>query len=103
MQPKGLDRKRVRKGDLTVRLLVASTSSRSSELLGFASAWVGHQQGLVIGSELFLQLLLALLVHVLVVECNLQIYSLPLLMSATSLLCVISLSAILKFSDTKQL
>ena len=68
MQPKGWTERRVKgEGKLTVRLLVASASSRSSELLGFASAWVGHQQGLVIGNELFLQLLLALLVHVLLV------------------------------------
>ena len=52
---------------LTVRLLVSGPGSRTSELLGFVPPGVGHEQGSVVLDQDVLDLLLALLIHVLLV------------------------------------
>ena len=49
---------------LTVRLLVASAGSATSELLGLAAARVSNEQGLVVGLEDVLDLLLGSLIDV---------------------------------------
>lgn len=58
------------KKNLTVRLLVASAGSWSTELLGLTASWVSNQKGLVVSGEDVLQFSLALLVNVLVVVGN---------------------------------
>jgi len=59
-----------RRTHLAVRLLEASTSRASSELLGLAATRVSHQQGAVVRQQDVLHLLLLGLVHVLLVEGN---------------------------------
>ena len=52
---------------LTVRLLVSCSGSGTSKLLGFVPPGVSDQQGAVVLDEDVLDLLLALLIHVLLV------------------------------------
>lgn len=58
------------KKNLTVRLLVASTGSWSSELLRLTTSRVSDEERLVVGSEDILQFSLALLIDVLVIVGN---------------------------------
>lgn len=51
-------------GQLTVRLLVAGTSSRSTELLGLAATWISNQQGPVVLDQDVLDLLLGGFIHI---------------------------------------
>ena len=53
--------------NLTVRLLVSCSGSGTSKLLGFVPPGVSDQQGAVVLDEDVLDLLLALLIHVLLV------------------------------------
>lgn len=55
---------------LTVRFLVPRTSARTTELLGLHTAWVGNQQGPVVGHEDALELVLGSLVNKLLVVGN---------------------------------
>lgn len=50
--------------ELSVRLLVAGTSSGTSELLGLAATGIGNQQGTVVVDQDVLQLLLRGLIDV---------------------------------------
>lgn len=51
-------------GGLTVGLLVAGAGSRSTELLGLAATWVGHQQGPVVLDQDVLDLFLGSLINI---------------------------------------
>lgn len=51
-------------GGLTVGLLVAGTSSGSTELLGLAATWIGNQQGPIVLDQDVFDLLLGGLVHI---------------------------------------
>ena len=53
---------------LTVGLLEPSPSTTTTELLGLAAPWISDEQGTVIADENILDLLFALLIHVLLVE-----------------------------------
>jgi len=57
---------------LTVRLLVPGASTGTSELLGLHLAVVGNEECAVVGDEGLLELVLAVLVDVLLVVCNLR-------------------------------
>lgn len=72
-------------GGLTVGLLVAGTSSRSSELLGLAATWIGNQQGPVVLDQDVLDLFLRGLIHICrqkTLKVSVQIISKVLLHSA---------------------
>ena len=58
---------------LPVRLLVAGTGTWTAELLGLASSVVGNEKGTVVGNKGLLQLVLAVLIDVLLVVCDLKI------------------------------
>ena len=49
---------------LTVRLLVAGSGAGASELLGLASAGVGHEEGAVVGDQDVLDLSLGSLINI---------------------------------------
>lgn len=51
-------------GGLTVGLLVTSTGSRSTELLGLAATWVGDQQGPVVLDQDVFDLFLGSLIDI---------------------------------------
>lgn len=57
---------------LSVGLLVAGTGTWTAELLGLASSVVGDEECAVVGDKGLLQLVLAVLVDVLLVVCNLR-------------------------------
>lgn len=61
------------RGKLTVGLLVASTGSRSTELLGLAATWVSNQQGPVVLDQDVLDLFLGSLVDIFKREKNIEV------------------------------
>jgi hypothetical protein len=58
---------------LTVRLLVASTGTGTTELLGLAASVVGHEESAVVRDECLLQLVLAVLIDGLLVVGDLHV------------------------------